>query len=128
MTAEGALGGDGPPFGLPRSARLLTRREFERVSRGAPSASTAHFKVVRGRGPGGGARLGLIVPGKVGGAVERNRVKRLVREWFRRARPGLPRELDLLVIARPGADRLELAALAGELEAALRRAGRGGRP
>lgn len=85
---------------------------------------TAHFKVVRGRGPAGAARLGLIVSRKVGGAVERNRVKRVVREWFRRARHTLPPMLDVIVIARSGAARLGFVEASRELESATRRAGR----
>ncbi|HEX7125963.1 MAG TPA: ribonuclease P protein component [Thermodesulfobacteriota bacterium] len=122
--------GAAAPFGLPKSARLRTRADYDRASRGAPSVTTPHFKLVRGRGPGGGARLGLIVPRKVGSAVVRNRVKRRLREWFRVSRPELPEGLDLIVIARPGAERLKGPALAAELTGALarrqggRRAGR----
>lgn len=51
----------------------------------------------------GPVRLGLAVSRRVGGAVVRNRVKRRVRDWFRRARPSLPEHVDLVVIARPQA-------------------------
>jgi ribonuclease P protein component len=45
---------------------------------------TDHFRVfVLHRGDGGAARLGITVTRKVGNAVRRNRIKRLVREWFR---------------------------------------------
>jgi ribonuclease P protein component len=43
---------------------------------------------------------------RVGNAVKRNRVKRCVREWFRRARGGWRQDVDLVVIARPGAAEL----------------------
>lgn len=112
---------------LPKAARLLTRGDFDLASRGASSVVTAHFKVVRGRGPAGPVRLGLIVSRKVGGAVERNRIKRVVREWFRRARHTLPPNLDIIVIARSGAARLGLAEAGQELEGAARQAGRGAR-
>jgi ribonuclease P protein component len=64
-------------------------------------------------------RLGLVVSRRVGGAVTRNRVKRLVREWFRHSREQLPTNVDFVVIARAPAAKLdargtwqELAALA----------------
>jgi len=46
-------------------------------------------------------RLGLSVSRKVGGAVARNRMKRLLREAFRAVQQELPRGLDLVVVARP---------------------------
>jgi ribonuclease P protein component len=52
---------------------------------------------------GAPARLGLSVSRKVGGAVERNRVKRVLRERFADLSPDLPSGIDVVVIARPGA-------------------------
>ncbi len=110
-----------PGARFPKAARLLTRADFDRASRGASQVLTPHFKVIRGRGATGRARLGLIVPRKVGGAVARNRVKRLVREWFRQAQATLPPTLELIVIARGGSPRLALGGVSRELDRALRR-------
>ena len=51
-------------------------------------------------------RLGISVSRKVGNAVVRNRIKRGVRDRFRRQRGLLPESVDLVVIARPKANRL----------------------
>lgn len=54
-----------------------------------------------------GPRLGVSVSRKVGGAVERNRVKRLLREAFWAQAEGLPEGHDFVLVARP--DSRELA-------------------
>jgi len=74
--------------------------------------------------PGGSARLGLAVSRRVGNAVERNRVKRLVRETFRRRRRTLA-GLDLVVTGRPAAallDQPDVGALFDTLATKLGRA------
>ena len=62
--------------------------------------------VVRPTPDGDGSRLGVTVSRKVGNAVVRNRVKRRIREWFRRDRSAIGPGLDLVVIARPSAARM----------------------
>jgi len=50
----------------------------------------------------GRCRLGITVTRKVGTAVRRNRIKRLIREFFRHNRPSLASNLDVVVNAHPG--------------------------
>jgi len=60
-----------------------------------------------------GLRLGVIASKRVGGAVKRNRAKRLIRECFRSCRETLPAPCDLVVVARPAIDRLSFKELRG---------------
>lgn len=73
------------------------------------------------RASGAPARLGVTVTRKIGGAVERNRVKRAVREVFRRCRSSLPEGATLVVIARDGAAGLGGGEIARELTPVLAR-------
>lgn len=78
-------------------------------------------------GAEGPARLGLTVSRRVGPAVARARVKRRVRECFRRQRDWFPEGKDVVVIARPGAGEATLAELGRQLEDSLKRAAGGRR-
>jgi ribonuclease P protein component len=89
--------------GFPRAARLLNPKDYERVYAVRRRVSDACFSINFAPSPVGHARLGLSVGAKsVGNAVSRNRVKRVVRDWFRLHAAELP-PLDLVVGARNAA-------------------------
>lgn len=95
---------------FPKTARLRKRRQFEILSRTGSKFQSAHFVVIRKSNDAIESRLGITVSRRVGNSVVRNRIKRQVREFFRRHRADLPHATDFLVIARGNA-----APLAGEL-------------
>lgn len=64
-----------------------------------------HFLAVFAPGESSRSRLGITVTRKVGTAVQRNRIKRLVREYFRQQRMSLSAAWDINIIARYGAAR-----------------------
>ncbi len=84
--------------------RLRTTRDFQRVYDRRCSASDALVLVFVERNTLGYPRIGLSVSRKVGGAVLRNRWKRLLREAFRLARLQLPADIDIVAIPRPGVE------------------------
>lgn len=100
MNAAGAPARAG---GFPRSARLLSAKDYERIYAVRRRVSDDCFAINFAPSPTGLARLGLSVGAKsVGNAVARNRVKRVVRDWFRLNAATLP-PLDLIVGARNAA-------------------------
>lgn len=114
------LGRPASRFGFGAEARLHRRDEYLRVQRVGVRYQTVHFVVyAMGSGESKPARLGTTVSRRIGGAVVRNRVKRRVRECFRKyLRTLLPAGTDLVVIARAGAGELTSPAIVRELTAA----------
>jgi ribonuclease P protein component len=88
---------------FPKRLRLRKRSEFARVYDRRCSISDALLLVFVAANDLGHPRLGLSVSRRVGGAVVRNRWKRLLREAFRLARLEISASVDLIAIPRPGA-------------------------
>src|SRR5881397_2958133 len=97
-----------------RRQRLSRSAEFDRVYREGRSHANRYLVVYSFPREGDDAepRLGVSVGRKVGGAVERNRVKRLLRDAFWAVAGELPEGHDFVVVARP--ESSELASREGE--------------
>lgn len=99
--------GEGGPISAayPKSRRLRKRRDFLRVQDKSARVTTRHFTLLLAPSPPQGAcRLGIVASKKVGCAVARNRVKRLLREAFRTNPSLFPDGVDLVIVARPAPD------------------------
>jgi ribonuclease P protein component len=106
---------------FPRRVRLDRQEDFSRVFASGLRASDERFTVIARRNDCGHARLGLAVSRKsAGDATERNRLKRIVREHFRRAQHETP-ALDIVVLARSGAAGAASSELRGSLESLWRK-------
>jgi len=121
-------------FRFPRACRIRKRREYLRVQGNGRRVSGKLFQFFvlkrdefRGPGLAAGARFGITVTRKVGNAVIRNRIKRIVREGCRHLGHQFAPGTDVVVLARSGAERLPAAAFRAELSELARRLG-GGRP
>lgn len=91
--------------GFPKEERILDRRDFLRAQGRGKKVTTAHLIGVTVPSRVKRRRVGLTVSSKVGNAVERNQVKRWLREIYRHEKDRLPEEIDLVIIAKTGAPR-----------------------
>jgi len=112
--------------GFSRDDRLRKRREFEECYASGVRVSGRHVQVfVLSSGVGAPARprLGISVPRRVGRAVARNRVRRRLREIFRRGRAVFGgRAASIVVNARPSAAKAPFRELSEDFTAAITRA------
>jgi len=101
--------------GFPKIYRLRRRSEFRRVyDEGQRRSASLATVFMRANGLPH-ARLGITAPTHLGKAVQRNRVKRRVREFFRRHRTALPGGWDIVVNPRRGVAEIPFQALEREL-------------
>lgn len=106
---------------LPRVARLRSAADFAALRTVSGRLGGRCFLLRFGNNDGETARLGLAISKRCSKrAVDRNRIKRLIRESFRRARPGLP-PVDIVVTARDIAVAESGAALLAELDTLFRK-------
>ena len=88
---------------FPKSLRLVSKLDFDRVFRDGMVASDMVLVVHATRGTEAWTRIGLSVSKRVGNSPIRNRWKRLIREAFRRQKQELPICIDMVVRPKRGA-------------------------
>jgi ribonuclease P protein component len=112
-----------PDQRFPKTSRLRSAADFRRVFERRRSATNGRITVCVCENDLTFARLGLSVSRKIGGAVVRNRWKRLLREAFRLGREHLPTAVDLVVVVKDSQPP-QLAWLLEELPRLARQAAR----
>jgi ribonuclease P protein component len=107
--------------GFPRAARIVAQLDFDRVYQHGRKFVAPGVVAWALPSPAGRSRIGLSVSRKVGGALVRNRVKRVLREAFRQLPTPPAPPVDLVLVARPGRAPQTLADARLALEQVLRR-------
>jgi ribonuclease P protein component len=113
--------GSGADLRFPRACRLTTRRQFLTVYAEGRRVASKSFTFFGLPNSAGTCRLGITVTRKVGGAVRRNRIKRRLRDVFRRNRTQLAPGLDLVINAHVAIDVSDAAAIEAEFMRTFRR-------
>lgn len=101
----------GPDQRFPKKLRVRTRPEFLQIQNKGARLAAGPLLALWLRNGGRPTRVGLTVSSKVGGAVLRVRLRRQLREIFRRRRGELPDGADLVLVARPSAAQADYDAL-----------------
>jgi ribonuclease P protein component len=110
-------------FTLHRSHRLKKNEDFQEVFQKGTSAANKQFVVYSVRQEGQAVfRAGISVSKKIGKAVTRNRVKRLIREAIASLEEEIVTGIDLVIIARPGLEEMTYESLRSSLQHVLKRA------
>ncbi len=109
-----------PSNALPPGRRIRRRAEFQRVFDAGRRAHGRHLTIIVAPAPGSDSRIGIVASKKLGGAVVRNRAKRLIREVFR-TQAGPDRASDLVIIPKASALQVTAAEVVSDYKITLRR-------
>ena len=106
-------------FSFEKHERIKKRKDFLKVYEDGVRVNSKNFIVILSRNQAGNKRLGITVTKKVGNAVKRNRIKRLLREFFRLNKEALPDSFDIVIIVKKGVTFLTYNDVYEELTALL---------
>jgi len=105
--------------GFPRVARLLKHSDFERVYKQGRRHFSSHMTVFYLRQAEGSARVGFTVGRVLGGAVDRNRIKRRLREAVRLRRSALKGAVDVVINPKKSVLKAEFPVVVEEVSRAF---------
>lgn len=106
-------------FSLKRHEKIKKSADFIKVYKRGLKKESLHFKIAFLANDLPWSRLGITVSKKTGSSVQRNYIKRCVREYFRLHKSRFPEASDIVFTAKPGADHLKYTDMAGEFDALL---------
>ena len=113
-----------PRLRLPRESRVTQNRDFIRIrqqgERLAQGCLVANWSLLP---EGARPKLGVVTSRKIGGAVQRTRARRLLRESFRLHQHELARPVELILVARNSIAGKQFADVEKDFLTTLRRAG-----
>lgn len=90
--------------GLKPRERIKKKKDFLFLYRKGTRVRAKFFNIIYHENGCGFSRLAVVVSRKIGKAVVRNKIKRWVRELFRRNKELIPFPLDMLVVATRGVE------------------------
>jgi ribonuclease P protein component len=99
-----------------KEERIRKRADFQRTLKGGATYQTPHFRISISSNGLSHCRLGITAGKKVGSAVQRTRLKRRIREFYRQNKDRFPVSSDLLIRAKDGAASLNYWQVSEELK------------
>ena len=108
---------------MKKTISIKENKDFKRLYYRGKSIASGCLVVYYRQNPYPYCRLGLTVSAKVGKAVVRNRVRRLIRESYRIMEDRVRKSMDIVVVARSAAASADFRAVSGALETAFKKSG-----